>query len=122
APLQSLIVNEILSHTDLPQVDSIELYNPTGSTVIVTNFFLSDSAANLDSLSKFQLPAISVRSGEYVVFDETDFNSSVGIDPKDFGLSSVGDQVFLTVGDESGPTMFLDVVSFGAARNGESFG
>jgi hypothetical protein len=122
APLQSLIVNEILSHTDLPQVDSIELYNPTGSTVIVTSFFLSDSAANLDSLSKFQLPAISVRSGEYVVFDETDFNSSVGIDPMDFGLSSVGDQVFLTVGDESGPTMFLDVVSFGAARNGESFG
>ncbi|MCA9266409.1 MAG: lamin tail domain-containing protein, partial [Planctomycetales bacterium] len=61
--------------------------------------------------------------GEYVVFDESDFNSSLGANPTDFALDGAhGDQVFLwkTAGGQL--DRIVDYVEFGAAANGESFG
>ena len=117
-----LVINEVLTHTDLPQVDSIELYNGSGETIELSNYFLSDSAATLDSLAKFQLPNTIVNSGDYIVFDENDFNATAGQQENDFALDGArGDEVYLTMGNGS-PEFFVDSVSFGAARNGESFG
>ncbi|MDP6547120.1 MAG: lamin tail domain-containing protein, partial [Phycisphaerae bacterium] len=129
APL-GIVVNEVLSHTDLPDVDSIELYNTTGVTVDIGGWYLSDRwglASNPDNgdYKKFMIPpGTSIGSGEYLVFDEGDFNSSGGVDPLDFALSGAhGDDIWLMKADGAGNlTHFADHVDFGGAANGESFG
>ena len=40
--IAGVLVNEALTHTDLPEVDTIELYNPTAGTVDVGGWFLTD--------------------------------------------------------------------------------
>ena len=35
-------INEVLAHTDLPQVDSIELFNPTTNSVSIGGWFITD--------------------------------------------------------------------------------
>ena len=117
------VVNEVLAHTDDPEQDAIELFNPTSQTIDLSGWFLSDSA---DNFLKYELPAGTVlASNEYVVFDEDDFNpapSSPG--PNDFALDGVaGDQVYLVVPDGAGGVaQFVDVVEFGGMASGESQG
>ena len=41
----NIVINEILTHTDLPQLDAIELFNPTSTNVNLAGWFLSDDAA-----------------------------------------------------------------------------
>jgi hypothetical protein len=40
-----IVINEILAHTDPPQEDSIELFNPGATTADVSNWILADNAA-----------------------------------------------------------------------------
>ena len=123
APIGGLVINEVLSRTAAPAVDQIELFNSTGSSVVLANYFLSDSSSNVDELRKFAIPDGSVEAGAYLVFDESHFNPGGGQNAGDFALNgNRGDQLFLTVGDETGPTHFVDNVQFGAAVTGESFG
>lgn len=111
-PLAGVVINEVLTHTDLPEIDAIELYNPTGITVDLGGWFLSDSD---NDLFKYEIPAgTMIGSGQYLVFDEDDFG---------FALKSDGDQVYLIEGNGSGGvSAFVDQVDFGGAFNGESFG
>jgi len=122
APLApvDVVINEILAHTDAPLLDSIELFNPGGSAVLIGGYYLSDSASDL---LKYQIPAgTTLGAGEYIVFDETHFNpnpSNPG--PDDFSLSSSnGDQVFLTAATAGIPSAIYAQVDFGATFNGES--
>ena len=79
-----VIVNEVLSHTDPPQVDAIELHNTSDIPVNVGGWWISDSN---DDYFKFQIPANTILPKQgYLVFDESDFNSSQGVDPGDFAL------------------------------------
>jgi len=112
----SVVINEVLSHTDPPLSDSIELHNATGEPVAIGGWFLSDSAADYE---KFRVPdGTFIPAGGYVVFDEGDFNCS-GDPAKDFALDGAhGDELWLTTPDGQ----VVDHVAFGAARNGESFG
>ena len=127
-PRSDVVVNEVLTHTDDPQVDTIELHNTTGGDIDVGGWFLSD--AN-DDYSKFRIPDdTTIGAGLYVTFDEHDFNvtgldeNPANDDPKDFALSSAfGDDVWLLQADPAGKlTHFVDHLEFGAAANGESFG
>jgi len=68
-----IVINEVLSHTDLPQIDSIELHNTTGAEIDITGWQLSDSTGTYPS---FTIPATTIPSGGYVVFDENDFNQT----------------------------------------------
>ena len=75
----SIIVNEVLAHTDLPLVDSIELHNTTGSAVDISGWFLSDSN---DDYFKFAIPNGTILpAGGYIVFDEDDFQSWLWSEP-----------------------------------------
>jgi CotH protein/lamin tail-like protein len=114
-----VVINEVLTHTDPPSTDSIELLNTTGETVDLSGWYLSDASGNL----KFQIPGgTTLGSGDYLVFDETDFNPSGGVEPEDFALSSAhGDNVWLVASD-AGQLWLADYVEFGGAINGESFG
>ncbi len=121
-----ILVNEVLTHTDLDPTDSIELYNASDAAVDIGGWYLSDT---WNEYKKFRIPSPMVLTpGEYVVFDEYDFNASgVGgapFDPADFALSGAhGDDVWLMETDGSDNLVrFADHVEFGGALNGESFG
>ena len=117
-----VVINEVLTHTDPPLADAIELYNPTGGDIDISGWYLSDTTGDY---LRFRIPDATVlRTGAYAAFDEDDFNASGGIGPSDFALSSAhGDDVWLLEADADGKlTRFVDHVEFGAAANGESFG
>ena len=113
-----ILITEALTHTDLPDVDRIELYNPTGDTVSLAGWWLTDDQF---TPKKFLIPPGSViPSGGYLVFSETDFNQLGS--PTAFSLSSRGDEVYLYSGDGVNLTGYFHGYSFGAAATGVSFG
>lgn len=118
-----VVINEVLTHTDLPLVDAIELHNPTESAVNISGWYLSDTDT---PYKKFRIPSGTVlAAGGYISFDETNhFNKSMGVNTNDFRLDAAhGDDVWLLQGNaQSNLVAFVDHVSFGAARYGESFG
>lgn len=115
-----ILVNEVLTHTDPPQLDSIELFNPGPAPADISNWYLSDDRTQP---RKYRFPpATIIPSQGYRVVDESQFNQpSLGTNA--FRLSSHGDAVFLYSADATGlPTGYSDGLAFGAAPNGVSFG
>ncbi|MBN2474881.1 MAG: lamin tail domain-containing protein [Pirellulales bacterium] len=123
-----VVVNEVLSHTDPPLTDAIELHNTTDAPVDVGGWYLSDSwgFGGSDDYRKFRIPDDTViPAGGYVVFDEDDFNPTPWTPlPNHFALNGAhGDDVWLMEADPNGGLLrFADHVEFMAAANGESFG
>jgi hypothetical protein len=131
-PRSDVVVNEVLTHSDDPLTDSIELYNTTGAPIDISGWFLSDGGPDY---AKFEIPAGTVIPADgYVVFYEGHYVAGAlevdyatefgGPGEKDFALSGArGDDVWLMEADASGNLLgFVDHVDFGAAINGESFG
>ena len=120
-PFPSVVINEVLTHTDPPLEDAVELYNPTTNSVDISGWYLSDDGA---VLKKFRIPANTIlQTNGYVVFYEYQLNAPAnGTNGFTFD-SAHGDEVWLTAADASGnPTLFIDKVDFGASENGVSFG
>ncbi len=115
-----ILINEILTHTDLPLVDAVELFNPTGSNANIGHWFLTDSRT---SPKKYQLPANTIiPAGGYLVLTENYFNPIPVVDPS-FSFSSHGEEVYIYSADADGNlTGYSHGFSFGAAANGVSFG
>ena len=115
-----VLVNETLTHTDLPAVDWIELFNPNDSDVNLSGWFLSDDAA---APKKFRIPEGTViAAGGYRVFSEADFNANALL-ASSFSLSSTGDAIYLTSGAaNTNLTGYSHAFTFGAAANGVTFG
>lgn len=68
-----VLVNEVLTHTDPPLEDAIELVNTTGSPVNLSGWFLSDTKSNY---RKFRIPeGTMIPAGGYVVLDAADFDN-----------------------------------------------
>ena len=120
ADLPPVLVNEVLTHTDPPAVDSIELHNPSATEADVGGWYLTD---NRNQPKKYRIPAdTKIAGGGFAVFDETDFNPAPGVAPS-FTLSSHGEEVYLYSGNTGGElTGYSHGFSFGAAANGVSFG
>jgi hypothetical protein len=119
-PLTNVVVNEVLTHTDPPLEDAIELRNTTAQSLNIGGWYLSD--AN-DSLLKFRIPNNTViPANGFTVFYEIQFNNDTNGVP--FALSSAkGDQVFLSQMTTNGRlTGYRAVAKFGPAANGVSFG
>jgi hypothetical protein len=118
-PLTDVVVNEVLTHTDAPLEDAIELRNLTSTPVNIGGWFLSDDK---DYLRKFRIPNnATIPANGYVVFYEIAFNNDTNGVP--FALSSTGDQVYLSVAATNGAmTGYRAIAKFGAAANGVSFG
>lgn len=115
-----VVINEILTHTDPPQVDSVELFNPAVQPVNVGGWFLSDDGA---APQKFRIPDNTIiPAGGYLVFTEADFNPTPPT-ALNFSLSSHGEDLYLTDADAAGNfTGYGHGLNFGAAANGVSFG
>lgn len=118
--IPGIVINEILTHTDAPQLDSIELFNPSEAAVDISGWFLSDDARQPQ---KFRVPdGTIIPAGGFVVFSETNFNAQPGVAPS-FALDSHGESLFLFSGDAStNLTGYSHSFDYGAAANGVSFG
>ncbi|MCW5555331.1 MAG: lamin tail domain-containing protein [Verrucomicrobiae bacterium] len=115
-----ILVNEILTHTDLPQRDAVELHNPTGADVDLSGWWLTDDAA---TPAKYRIPiGTLLPAGGYILFDETQFNTGTdGNVP--FAFSSLGEDVYLFSATTNGQlTGYNHGFAFGAAFNNVSFG
>jgi hypothetical protein len=115
-----VVINEILTHTDLPQVDAIELFNPTALPVDIGGWFLSDDGS---VPKKYRIPdGTLIPGGGFLVFTETNFNPTPAT-LYNFSLNSSGDSLYLSSGDAlENLTGYSHGISFGAAANGVSFG
>ncbi len=116
--LQSLVLNEALTHTDPPLEDAIELYNPTASPVSINGWYLSNTKENL---RRYQITNTApVPAGGYTVIYEYQFNNG---NTNAFTLNSAhGDQIWLTATASAIETGERATVEFGAAFNGVAFG
>ncbi len=116
--LQTVVINEVLAHTDPPLEDAIEFHNPTASPLNIGGWFLSNSKVER---RKHQIPAgTTIPANGYKVIYENQFNNGT---TNAFTLNSAhGDQVWLSAtvaGVESGDRIGSE---FGASFNGASFG
>jgi hypothetical protein len=124
--IQEIVINEVLTHTDPPFEDAIELFNAGSTTVDVSGWYLSDSQRQP---RKFRIPNGSLMDpGTFLVFYEYQFGAGEPDVPGNastaFTLDSAhGDDVWLSAVDEQDRlTGYRTSVSFGAAKNGVSFG
>ena len=111
-----IVINEVLTHTDLGDGDWIELYNTTGAPISVDNWYLSDDK---DNLKKYMIPAMTpdIPAYGYAVFTSAAHFGGL------FGLSEHGEDIFLTSGngtDIAGG--YSDGESFGSAKSEVTFG
>ena len=116
-----ILVNEVLAHTDIPQVDVIELYNPTGEDVNIGNWWLSDS---INDPMRFQIPAgTMIGSMDFWAVNQDNDGFENGAPANYFGnafqISSRGDSIHLFSADAAGNlTGYRHGFSFRATVNG----
>ncbi|MBT7912105.1 MAG: lamin tail domain-containing protein [Verrucomicrobia bacterium] len=120
-PVENVVINEVLTHTDPPFEDAIELRNLSDNPVDVGNWWISNSES---SLKKYRIPANTTLTAQGVmVFYEAQFNPAPGAEHS-FALNSAhGDKVILSEGNGSGKlTGYRAIIEFGATQNGVSLG
>jgi hypothetical protein len=120
-PVENVVINEVLTHTDPPFEDAIELRNLSDNPVDIGNWWISNSES---SLKKYRIPANTTLTARGVmVFYEAQFNPAPGTEHS-FALNSAhGDKVILSEGNGSGKlTGYRAIIEFGAAQNGVSLG
>jgi hypothetical protein len=117
--LTDIVISEVLTHTDSPLEDAIELRNTTGAPINISGWWLSDDRG---SLRKYQIPSTTIVPAKgFVVIYETAFtNAEQAAIP--FAISSHGDEVVLSAFANNALTGYRAAVDFGAADNGVSFG
>ena len=109
-----VVINEVLTNSVPPEVDSVELYNTNDSTIDISGWFLTD---DLSEPGKFQIPNGSeIAASGYLVFDENDFGGT-------FALSSFGEEIFILAATPDGERLdYVDGFDFGDASAGVPFG
>ena len=108
-----VVINEVLTHTDLPLIDRLELHNTTSAPIDVSNWYVSDSR---DDLFSYRIPAGSViAAGGYLVLNEDELGFG-------FKGQTADDAWLVSAADDERPLQFVDRVRFGAAQNGVSLG
>lgn len=115
---EAILVNEILSHTDEPQVDAIELYNPNTIDIDLGGWYLTDELVNP---VKYRIPdGTIITAGGYKVFTANEFNADTSL-PNSFALSEFGDDAYV-MSDSTGCRGYCHGFSFGPLENGIAYG
>ncbi|MBI5387970.1 MAG: lamin tail domain-containing protein [Verrucomicrobia bacterium] len=104
---RTILINEILAHTDPPQVDYVELYNYSASvSVNLSGCVLTDDPAT----NKFVITNLVLRPRSFVAFTEEQLG---------FALSADGETIFLK---NPNGTRVIDALRFGPQENGVTLG
>ncbi len=121
-PPGSVVINELLAHTDASPVgDWIELHNTTTTNIDLSGWWLSDSEAEP---FKYRIPNGTILpAGGFLVFNTTNHFGAPGISNA-FSFSEYGEQAVLSSAwDEFGnPTGYREVRTFGASDRETTFG
>jgi hypothetical protein len=125
--ISEIVINEILSNSEIPQTDAIELYNPGTTAANIGGWYLSD---NRSKPTKWKIPAgTSIPANGYKTFYEGRYvNSTLECDStkefgKAFSLSSHGETIYLFSGNSSGDlTGYEHGFDFGEIETGVTFG
>lgn len=117
-------INEVLAHTDLPQIDTVEFRNLTNAPIDISHWYFTD---RIDQPFKYyySFPVdTKIPANGYLLIDENDFNPRDDGIPPSFSLSEHGEEALLLIsaGANRRPLNFEDVVSFEATINGVSVG
>lgn len=117
----NVLVTEALTHTDWPDVDAIELYNPGDVAVDMSGWWLTDDATN--AMKHRIVDGVSIAPKGYcVILGDNDADPSNSVPASYFGgaflLSEYGEQVHVFSSD----LQYSNGFAFGAAINGVSFG
>ena len=113
----TVVVNEILAHTDAPQMDSIELLNTSTQAISELGWYLSDDAV---MRTKYRITnAAAMQPGGFLVLTTNQFDNPGAAASNRFALSELGETLYLT---SSNLVRFADYVPFGASENGVSYG
>jgi len=89
-------ITEINPASTPPTLDAIELHNPGPDEADIGGWFLTDDP---DIPQKFRIPdSTLLADGDYIVFDESDFNPTPGVGSS-FSLSASGEQIYLFSGN-----------------------
>jgi hypothetical protein len=120
-PHPAIVVNEILTHTDPPLEDAIEVHNRASQPVDLGGWYVSNLS---EDLRRCVIPPNTVvPAGGFGVLYENLFNPPPG-GTNNFTLNAArGDAVYLTEVDGNGAlTGYRVSARVGAAFNGQSFG
>jgi len=124
--IPEIVISEILTNSEAPMVDAIELFNPTTVAVNIGGWYLSDDK---DTPKKWKIPAETfIPANGYLVLNEGHFESNnLQFNSNEFGssfsLSSLGDEIYIFSGIPAGGlTGYVFGFDFGAIEPGISFG
>ena len=124
-PIGSIVINEILAHSDTEVYDWVELYNTTEGDINIGGWFLSDNNNDDPNRMKFEIAAGTIiKANKYLVFYE---NLHFG-NPSDpgchipFQLSENGETVYLQSGQDGVLTGYYEKEKFGASEPDIAFG
>ncbi len=121
APINGLVINEILAHTDPPFDDAFELRNTSDQAIAIGNWFVSDDPFNLNH---FRIPAGTVvpPKGFKVFYQSTLVGGQFSATRFAFD-SALGDKLILSEATETGELTGRRLeATFGPSANGISFG
>jgi hypothetical protein len=115
-------INEVLVHTDPPDFDWVELYNPEKSPVSIAGWYLTDAK---EDPRKYKIPDGTIVKAEgYLVISELQFNDSTKISTgmRPFRLDSHGEEVYLIPPSGACTGGQCQGCKFGELENGVSIG
>jgi hypothetical protein len=121
----SIVINEVLAHSDTLAYDWIELYNTTGSSINIGGWFLSDSNKDDPNRMKYEIPAGTIlNDDDYIVFNENLHfaNPSAPGCNIPFRLSENGEAVYLRSAQGGVLTGYCDQEDFGASEPDTALG
>jgi hypothetical protein len=111
-PLVTVVINEILNHSDTPLKDFIELRNMTGSAINIGNWILTDDLIGAN-ITRYRIPAGTILPANgFLTFDTDDFTLFNSLNP--LGLSEYGEALYLLEATATKPLAFVDDVKFEA--------
>ncbi len=106
-PYRTILINELLTHTDPPLQDYIEIFNYGTVAVNLGGCTLSDRP----DTNKFVIPGGTIiPAGGFVSYTETQLG---------FALSTLGEEVYLK---NPAGTRVIDAIRFGPQQNGVALG
>lgn len=115
----AVLINEALTHTDLPDRDAVELYNPNPFDVDISGWYLSDDR---DEPAKFKIPSgTTIGAESYLVYDEADFNND-STSSTSFNMSAHGEEIYLFADAGGCDAGYCHGFEFGEIENGTTFG